>query len=207
VFPRVYPITDVKLAGVSHAEQVSLLADGGATFVQLREKNLSPLDFYREAEAALAVARQRGVSLIINDRVDIALATGADGVHLGQGDLPPEVARKLLGKHAIIGYSTHNVSQAIAAALLPVNYVAIGPIFQTSTKVDPDPVVGLEGLRAVRKAIGQMRLVAIGGITPANAGNVIDAGADSIALISALFAGGPTMIANRYRTFTRNLPE
>jgi thiamine-phosphate pyrophosphorylase len=196
---RVYPITDTQISGISHADQVSLLADGGATFVQLREKNLPALDFYNEAKAALTVARQRGVTLIINDRIDIELALGAPGVHLGQDDLPPEVARKLLGESAIIGYSTHNVSQAIAAATLPVDYIAIGPIFQTSSKANPDPVVGLEGLRAVRNAIGAMNLVAIGGITHENAASVIDAGADTVAVISSLLSGGSTAISDRYR--------
>lgn len=207
MFPKVYPITDVEIAGVSHADQLSLFADGGATFVQLREKNLPALDFYNEAKAALAVARQTGVTLIINDRVDIALAVGANGVHLGQDDLPSEAARKLLGNDAVIGYSTHNVAQAIAAAALPVDYIAIGPIFQTGTKVNPDPVVGLDGLRAVRKAIGARRLVAIGGITLENAASVIDAGADSIAVISALLSTGPPAISNRYRTLSRILPQ
>jgi thiamine-phosphate pyrophosphorylase len=202
VFPKVYPITDVELAGVSHIEQVSLLADGGATFIQLREKNLPASDFYREAKAALAIARQRAVTLIINDRVDVALAIKAHGVHLGQDDLPPDAARKLLGNDAVIGYSTHNVAQAIAAAALPVDYIAIGPIFQTGTKANPDPVVGLDGLRAVRKAIGDTHLVAIGGITQENAPAVIDAGADSIALISALLSGGPTVLSDRYRTLS-----
>lgn len=196
---RVYPITDTQISGISHADQVSLLADGGATFVQLREKNLPALDFYNEAKAALTVARQRGVTLIINDRIDVALALGAPGVHLGQDDLPPEAARKLLGESAIIGYSTHNVSQAIAAATLPVDYIAIGPIFQTSSKANPDPVVGLEGLCAVRKAIGDMNLVAIGGITHENAASVIDAGADAVAVISSLLSGGSTAISDRYR--------
>jgi len=199
---RVYPITDTKISGISHADQVSLLADGGATFVQLREKKLSALDFYNEAKAALTVARQRGVTLIINDRVDVALALGAPGVHLGQDDLPPDAARKLLGEGAIIGYSTHNVSQAIAAATLPVDYVAIGPIFQTSSKANPDPVVGLEGLRAVRNAIGAMNVVAIGGITHENAASVIDAGADTVAIISSLLSGGSTAISDRYRTLS-----
>lgn len=199
---RVYPITDTQISGISHADQVSLLADGGATFVQLREKNLPALDFYNEAKAALTVARQKGVTLIINDRVDLALALGAPGVHLGQDDLPPDAARKLLGENAIIGYSTHNVSQAIAAATLPVDYVAIGPIFQTSSKANPDPVVGLEGLRAVRKAIGGMNLVAIGGITHENAASVIDAGADTVAIISSLLSSGSTAISDRYRTLS-----
>ena len=207
---RVYPITDTQISGISHAEQISLLADAGATFVQLREKNRQALDFYNEARAALGVARERGVSLIINDRVDIALALGADGVHLGQDDLPPEATRKLLGDDAVIGYSTHNVAQAIAAATLPVDYIAIGPIFETGSKTNPDPVVGLEGLRAVRKAIPDMPLVAIGGITEQNAKAVIDAGADSVAIISALLSGGlpstnPAAISDRYRTLTRIL--
>ena len=197
---RVYPITDTQISGLSHAEQVSLLADGGATFVQLREKDLAPFDFYNEAKAALSVARKRGVTLIINDRVDIALAVGAAGVHLGQDDLPPEAARKLLGDDAVIGYSTHSVEQAIAAAVLPVDYIALGPIFETGTKANPDPVVGLEGLRAVRKAIGDVSLVAIGGITGANAAAVIDAGADSVAVISALLSGGRAVISDRFRT-------
>lgn len=199
---RVYPITDTQISGISHADQVSLLADGGATFVQLREKNLPALDFHNEAKAALTVARQRGVTLIINDRIDVALALGAPGVHLGQDDLPPEAARKLLGESAIIGYSTHNVSQAIAAATLPVDYIAIGPIFQTSSKVNPDPVVGLEGLREVRKAIGAMNLVAIGGITHENAASVIDAGADTVAVISSLLSGGSAAISDRYRALS-----
>lgn len=199
---RVYPITDTQISGISHADQVSLLADGGATFVQLREKNLPALDFYNEAKAALTVARQRGVTLIINDRVDLALALGAPGVHLGQDDLPPDAARKLLGESAIIGYSTHNVSQAIASATLPVDYVAIGPIFQTSSKANPDPVVGLAGLRAVRKAIGDVNLVAIGGITHENAASVIDAGADTVAVISSLLSGGSTAISDRYRSLS-----
>ena len=200
-----YPITDTHLSGISHADQVSLLADAGATFVQLREKNLPALNFYSEAKAAVAVARERGVTLIINDRVDVALAVGASGVHLGQDDLPPEATRTLLGDEAVIGYSTHNVSQASAAANLPVDYIAIGPIFETGSKTNPDPVVGLDGLRAVRYAIGDIPLVAIGGITEANATAVIDAGADSVALISGLLSGGPAEIANRYRTLAEIL--
>lgn len=200
-----YPITDTQLSGISHADQVSLLADAGATFVQLREKNLLALDFYNEAKAALAVAAQKSVTLIINDRVDVALALGARGVHLGQDDLPPEAARELLGDAAVIGYSTHSVAQASAAANLPVDYIAIGPIFQTGSKNNPDPVVGLDGLRAVRYAIGDIPLVAIGGITETNAVAVIEAGADSIALISALLSGGPTEISNRYRALSQLL--
>jgi thiamine-phosphate pyrophosphorylase len=182
--PRVYPLTDVQSSGRSHAEQVRLLSLGGASLVQLREKRLPALEFYEQAKAA----QQAGVQLIINDRVDIALAVGAAGVHLGQDDMPPEAARKLLGPQAIIGYSTHNVEQAAAAAKLPIDYLAIGPIFSTTTKTDTAPVLGLEALRAVRHAIGDFPLVAIGGITLTNAREVIGAGADSVAVMSALLS-------------------
>jgi thiamine-phosphate pyrophosphorylase len=157
--PRIYPITDVELSGLSHGEQVRLLSLGGASLIQLREKRMPALEFYEQARAA----RQSGVQLIINDRVDVALAAGASGVHLGQDDLPPEAARKLLGPQAVIGYSTHNVDEAIRATKLPIDYLAIGPIFSTTTKSDTAPVLGLEGLRAVRKAIEDLPLVAIGG--------------------------------------------
>jgi thiamine-phosphate pyrophosphorylase len=199
--PRIYPITDTKISGLSHAEQVRRLCAGGATLVQLREKRLSPRDFYREAEAALRVAREFGAQLIINDRADLALALGADGLHVGQDDLPPEAARRLLGQAAIIGFSTHSLEQAIAAARLPLDYVAIGPVFATTTKANPDPVVGLEGLRRVRVAIGsKFPLVAIGGITLENAPDVWQAGADSLALISALL-GAPSDIPRRLKSF------
>src|SRR5215216_8022310 len=145
--PQVYPLTDVRLSGLSHAEQVRLLSSGGASLVQLREKQMSPKEFHEEARAAVAAAAQCGVQLIVNDRVDIALAVGANGVHLGQDDLSPEAARKLLGEEAIVGYSTHNVEQAIQASKLPIDYLAIGPIFATATKSDTAPVLGLEGLR------------------------------------------------------------
>jgi len=180
--PRIYPLTDVQLSGLSHAEQVRLLSFGGALLIQLREKRMPALEFYEQARTA----KQYGVQLIINDRVDIALATAADGVHLGQDDLSPEVARKLLGPQAIIGYSTHNVDQAISATKLPIDYLAIGPIFNTTTKRDTAQVLGLDGLRAVRDAVGRFPLVAIGGISLNNARDVIDAGADSVAVISAL---------------------
>ena len=186
--PRVYPITDAQLSGLSHAEQVRRLSLGGASLIQLREKHLPALDFLEQSKAAVAAARQTGVQLLINDRVDIAIAAEAAGVHLGQDDMPPEAARKLLGPDAIIGYSTHNVNQAISATKLPIDYLAIGPIFSTTTKRDTAPVLGLEGLRAVRDAIGDFPLVAIGGITEANAREVLEAGADSIAVISALLS-------------------
>ena len=162
---------------------------GGATFIQLREKHLAPREFYNEAEEALHVARPCGARLIINDRVDIALALKAYGVHLGQDDLPPEAARELLGEDSIIGFSTHTVEQAIKAARLPVDYIAIGPIFETKSKENPDAVVGLDGLRLVRQAVGKIPLVAIGGIKRENILETLAAGADSVAVISLLLTG------------------
>ena len=197
--PRVYPLTDVQLSGLSHAEQVRLLSEGGATLIQLREKQMAALEFYEQARAALAVAVRNGAQLIINDRVDVALAVGVHGVHLGQDDMPPEAARRLLGPEMIIGYSTHTVEQALAALELPVDYIATGPIFQTSTKTDTSPVLGLDGLHAVRQAVGKFPLVAIGGITQAKASEVIEAGADSVAVISAVLSD-PHQISHAVRS-------
>lgn len=196
---RLYPITDAQVSGLSHAKQVAQLIEGGARLVQLREKRASPREFYRDAEASVIAAHARGTQIIINDRADIALALGADGVHLGQDDLPPEAARKLLGPDAIIGLSTHNVLQAQLAASLPVNYIAIGPIFSTATKDNPEAVVGLAGLRQVRNVVGAIPLVAIGGITAENAALVIAAGADAVAVISALLSGESRVSDNTHR--------
>ena len=184
--PRVYPLTDVQMSGLSHADQVQLLSLGGATLVQLRDKQMAPRQLYEHARAAVAVAAMTEVQLIINDRVDVALAAGAHGVHLGQDDMPPEAARRLLGDEAVIGYSTHTIEQAKGALTLPVDYIAIGPIFETATKTDTSQTLGLDGLRAVREAVGNFPLVAIGGISHANAREVIEAGADSVAVISAV---------------------
>lgn len=202
--PKVYPLTDVRMTGLSHAEQTRRLAIGGASLVQVREKALSIKDFYNDAGLALETARELGVRLLINDRVDIALALGADGVHLGQDDLPPGQARKLLGDQAIIGYSTHNIAQALAARTLPLNYIAVGPIFATTTKTDTSPVVGLEGLQAIRDAVGDTPLVAIGGITEENAASVLRAGADSVAVIGVLLSN-PDEIPTRTASLLKSL--
>jgi thiamine-phosphate pyrophosphorylase len=193
----------VRLAGLSHAEQVRRLIDGGATLIQLREKDRSPKQFYPDAFEALAVARDRGVRIIVNDRVDIALAVGADGVHLGHDDLPPAEARKLLGDDKIIGFSTHSIEQARLALNEPVDYVAIGPVFDTSTKENPDPTVGPETVTRVRQLIGpDIPLVAIGGIDLTSISSVLAAGADSAAIIGALFAG-PDPVEQAYRRLSQ----
>ena len=203
-FPRIYPSTNVELSGLSHAEQVRRLAAGGATVIQLREKQSPGAEFCTVAREALAVARDLGVKLIINDRVDIALAVNSDGVHLGQDDLPIEAARNLLGSAAIIGISTHNVTQAAAAKNLPVDYVAIGPVFSTRTKTDTDPVLGLQGVSEVKQVVGNLPLVAIGGITQANAAEVIRSGADAVALISDLVSV-PNEISSRTESLLKSL--
>ena len=192
--PKVYPITDTRLSGLTHAEQVARLIEGGATLIQLRDKHAGPREFYREATAALQLAREHHARLIINDRVDIALALKADGVHLGQTDMPAAAARRLLGNEAIIGFSTHNPEQAKLASALPVNYLAFGPVFQTSTKDNPDPVTGLITLKEVAAIKGSRPLVVIGGVTFETAVQVFTAGADSVAVIAELLSD-PTRIA------------
>jgi thiamine-phosphate pyrophosphorylase len=196
--PRVYPITDTILSGLSHAEQIDRLIAGGATLIQLRDKHAAPRDFYHQAEAALQIAREHNVRLIINDRVDVALALGADGVHLGQTDMPVEAARRLLGESGIIGISTHNLAQAELAANMPADYVAFGPIFKTSTKRNADPIAGLEALRAVRTIVGALPVIAIGGITLANAEEAWRAGADAVSSIAALVSD-PSRISENMR--------
>src|SRR5262245_418799 len=196
--PTVYPLTDVVISGLSHAKQVEQFIAGGASLIQLREKNASPATFFEQARLALQVGREHHCQLLINDRVDLALALRADGVHLGQDDMPPAAARKILGPKAIIGYSSHSVAQAREALELPIDYLAIGPIFRTSTKPDTAEVLGLEGLRAVRAVVGALPLVAIGGITEETVAEVLRAGADSVAVISALLSD-PADISRRTR--------
>lgn len=184
--PEIYPITDTTISGLSHLEQVKKFAEGGAQFIQLRDKYFSPREFYASAQAVMEFAKPRGIKVIVNDRVDIALAVAADGVHLGQDDLLVANARKLLGERAIIGFSTHSLAQAISASLLPADYIAIGPVFSTQTKEDPDPVIGLETVKAVRREIGNMPVVAIGGIDRRTYLSVLEAGATSVAIIADL---------------------
>lgn len=199
---QIYPITDETISGISHAEQVEKLISGGAEIIQLREKLASPRVFYESAIKSLEIARKHGVKIIINDRVDIALASKADGVHLGQEDLPPKQAREILGPKAIIGLSTHSVGQAVRAINSPIDYLAVGPIFPTHSKENPDAVIGLKGLGQIRSRIGAFPLVAIGGINSDNVLSVFDAGADSVAMIGALLSD-PIMIGERTRSFIR----
>jgi thiamine-phosphate pyrophosphorylase len=200
--PKIYPITDTRLTGLSHAAQVEKLIAGGARFIQLREKRAAPREFYADAEKALEIARRGDAKIIINDRVDIALALKADGVHLGQDDLPPAKAREILGRRAIIGFSTHSVRQAVEAVKMPIDYVAVGPVYATQTKENPDDVVGLDGVREARAAISDFPLVAIGGIAAKNFRAVFEAGADSLAIVKAVLSP-PERIEENLQMFLR----
>ena len=162
------------------------LVEGGAQLIQYRNKSSSPREILSHARELRRAVQDR-VRLIMNDRTDLCLSAGFEGVHLGQEDLSPPAARQIFqkaGKPDLwIGFSTHNPDQAGHAALMPVTYIAVGPVFATSSKANPDPVIGLEGIREARKLTAKP-LVAIGGITRQNCKSVINAGADAIAVIS-----------------------
>lgn len=164
----------------------TLIADGGARILQVRIKPAHVDDIVRVARMARRVCRELGAQLVINDRVDIALLVGADGVHLGQADLPIAEARRIAGDRLAYGISTHNLEQLRAAVAEGPDYVAYGPVFPTLTKQKPDPVVGLDALRTAVQVAGDIPLVAIGGISPAHARDIYGVGASSICAISAV---------------------
>lgn len=199
--PKIYPITDTSISGLSHTEQVRRLLQGGAKLIQLRDKVAPSRSFLDDARNALRATRTAGAKLLINDRVDIALALAADGVHVGQLDMPVEAARRLLGDRAIIGFSTHDVEQARHALTLPIDYLAFGPIYSTKTKENSDPIVGLKPLGEVKAIAGSLPVVAIGGIDESRINDVLMAGANSIAIISALLAD-PAHITKTFRNLT-----
>jgi thiamine-phosphate pyrophosphorylase len=185
-----YAITDREIAGLEHPQIVSEFLVGGAKVIQLREKKASTKDFYEAALESVKLTKQKGACLIINDRVDIAEMVGADGVHLGQDDIAPEKARLILGDSAIIGISTHSMEQALIADKLPVDYIAVGPIFPSLTKPEAsdsvlDKQIGLKLLEDVCKLVTKP-VVAIGGITLDNALSVLATGAGLVAVISDL---------------------
>ena len=165
------------------------VANGGANWVEYRDKETDDRRVHERAVAMASACRQFDVRLLINDRVDVALAAGADGVHLGQDDLPVSKARELLGTEAIIGISVDTAEEARAAETLPVDYIAIGPVFATSSKPDAGPVVNLDGVRQAAVSISKP-LVAVGGIDLSNAGAVVAAGCDCVAVLSALHGSG-----------------
>jgi thiamine-phosphate pyrophosphorylase len=184
--PFVYPIVDLaRLRGRDVAAVVDVLARAGARLIQLRAKSGGDRERVARARSAVAAARASGARLVVNDRADVARIVAADGLHVGQDDLDPADARAVVGPDLLLGVSTHGLAQLEAAAAAPVDYVAIGPVFGTASKENPDPVVGLEMVRRAR-AMAARPLVAIGGITRANAREVVEAGADGVAVISDL---------------------
>ena len=181
-----YLVTDRTLSlGRSTVEVVRAAIRGGVSCVQLREKGCSTREFMDEARLLKALLAGTGVPLFINDRLDVALAVGADGVHLGQNDLAIADARRLVGNRMIIGISAESVADAVRAEAEGADYIGASPVFTTPTKTDTAPPLGLDGLRAIRRAV-QLPLVAIGGINADNAAAVLRAGADGLAVVSAI---------------------
>lgn len=180
-----YVITDKKASkNRGHLEVIKSAIDGGADVVQLRDKDAGVRELVQVGNEIRLLTHRRHVDFIVNDRVDIALATDADGVHLGQDDLPLSLARKLIGKEKIIGISTHSLDEAIQAETDGADYIAVGPIFSTPTKPDYKPV-GLELIRQVRMRI-KIPFVAIGGIDENNIRDVVKAGATRVAVVRAV---------------------
>lgn len=185
---RLYLVTDNALSrGRTLVEIVQAAVEGGVTCVQLREKHLSTRDFLAQALLLKRLLQPYRVPLVINDRVDIALACGADGVHLGQSDMPVLEARRLLPPETFIGWSVENLEQVAQAEALAVDYLGVSPIFSTPTKTDTNTPWGLDGLRQVR-ACSSLPLVAIGGLNEVNARAVLLAGSDGLAVVSAVCA-------------------
>ncbi|HEV8414069.1 MAG TPA: thiamine phosphate synthase [Bryobacteraceae bacterium] len=188
VLPRFYPILDTEVAlrrSFDPVKAAGQVLDGGAKILQFRHKGFLSREAFAWLEQIAKLARATGATLVVNDRADLAKLFGA-GLHLGQDDLLPSVARRVIGPDAIVGYSTHNEAQLRAACDEPADYLALGPIFGTTTKDNPDPTVGLDELRRLRP-LSDRPLVAIGGITRANARQALQAGADSVAVIGDLF--------------------
>ena len=188
ILPRFYPILDTSALqrhGVPAVEAAEALLTAGAHILQFRHKGHFDRNTYADAEQVAALCRQAGATFVINDRIDIAMLLDA-AAHVGQDDIPPREARRVAGPRRLLGFSTHNEAQLAAAANEPIDYVALGPIFGTASKLNPDPEVGVDELRRL-KPLAQVALVAIGGITRQTAPEVWAAGADSIAVVGDLY--------------------
>ncbi len=191
--PRLYPILDTATLAQRDASLLSAtraFLAAGATLLQIRHKGHWSRGVFEEAETVARLCREKNAALIINDRADIAALLDC-GLHLGQDDLPPAVARRIIGAERMLGFSTHNESQLLAAAKEPVDYLAIGPVFPTKSKQNPDPAVSTSKIHALRPLTAKP-LVAIGGIDRANARSVLEAGADSVAIIGDLYPDSAT---------------
>ena len=198
VLPRLYVILDAALLIVPETECAEKLAAAGVRLLQYRNKRASARELFESSKRLSALLIPQGVTFVVNDRADVALAGEASGAHVGQEDLGVEAARSVLGAGKLLGVSTHNLEQFKAAAATSADYVAVGPVFSTSTKAKADPVVGIELIREVR-SLTDKPIVAIGGITLERAAEVIQAGADSVAVISdILLATDPGVRARQY---------
>jgi thiamine-phosphate pyrophosphorylase len=196
--PRLYVILDSALLTRPAPEVARELAQAGVRLMQYRNKAAPARELLDDSRELVLVLRPSGVSLIVNDRADVAALAGAEGVHVGQDDLEVEQARHIVGVSRWVGVSTHNIEQFQRATATSADYIAVGPVFSTSSKANPDPVVGTELIRQVR-ALTDKPIVAIGGITLERAASVISAGADSVAVISDILrAGDPAERARRY---------
>ena len=192
-----YAIIDNSLTpSVSNIEIAKKVLAGGAGILQLRGKGLSSKELLEQAREIREIAREAGAIFIVNDRADVALLADADGVHLGQDDLPIAQAREILGREKLIGLSTHNLKQAIKAEFEGAAYIGFGPVFGTTTKADAEEAKGLQALREIRKSVN-IPIVAIGGINIENVIDVISAGADAVAVISAIVKAGDIEGATR----------
>lgn len=198
--PPVYPILDtasLSRTGLTVGELAEAFLEGGAQILQFRHKTFWSRETFADSENLARLCREAGAHFVINDRADYAAMLGA-ALHIGQQDLTPADARRVIGADAMLGFSTHNPEQMRAAESEPVDYVAFGPVFATASKHRPDATVGLEALRIVR-ALTSRPLVAIGGITPENAAACRNAGADSIAVIAGLMPAECTKATLRER--------
>jgi len=198
VLPRLYVILDAALLTVPETECAQKLADAGVRLLQYRNKRASPRELFESSRELVSLLAPLKVSVVVNDRADFAALAGANGVHVGQEDLEVEKARQVVGTEKLVGVSTHNLEQFRRAAASSADYIAVGPIFSTGTKSNPDPVVGTEFIREVR-LLTDKPIVAIGGITLERAPEIIESGADSVAVISdILCAPEPGKRARQY---------
>jgi thiamine-phosphate pyrophosphorylase len=198
VLPRLYVILDASLLKESETECAAKLVAAGVRLLQYRNKEASARELLEKSRAIAELVCPQGVMFFVNDRPDVAYLAGANGVHVGQHDLGADAARMVVGKNKLVGVSTHNLNQFSAAAATSADYVAVGPVFETRTKPNPDPVVGAELVRRAR-AMTDTPIVAIGGITLERASDIIAAGADSVAVISdILLAQDPAERAAKY---------
>lgn len=195
-----YLVTDRGLAGGKRTlDIVKAGVNGGVTCVQLREKHASTREFIEEATAVRDFLRRVDIPLIINDRLDVAMAVEADGLHLGQTDMPPETARRIAGNSMIIGVSAESVRDAVEAEKAGADYISASPVFSTPTKTDTAPPLGLEGIKEIRRRV-TLPLVAIGGLNPENIEAVIQSGADGVAVVSTIVcAKDPAEAARRLK--------